>query len=117
MKVYTAGLIVKSLRSLNAALQKKLTSDYRKTLRIPRSAVSSQELNTFIVLSGEKNGKGTFDPNLIEKIEQGSIYNRFRTYYNNNESKLQRDLKSNQELRETSQIIKDFIIINFCFLF
>ncbi|MFX0200211.1 MAG: ABC transporter ATP-binding protein [Candidatus Hodarchaeota archaeon] len=109
MKVYTAGLIDKSLRSINATLQKQLASDYRKTLRIPRSAVSSQELNTFIILSGAKNGKGTFDPKYIKRIEQGRLFKRFRKYYNNNESKLQRALKNNQELRETSQIVKDFI--------
>ncbi len=109
MKVYTAGLIDKSQRTINATLRKQLASDYRKTLRIPRSAVSSQELNTFIILSGEKNGKGTFDQKLIEKIEHGRLFKRFRKYYNNNESRLQRYLKNNQELRETSQIVKDFI--------
>ncbi|MFQ5819870.1 MAG: ABC transporter ATP-binding protein [Candidatus Heimdallarchaeota archaeon] len=109
MKVYTAGLIDKSQRTINETLRKQLTSDFRKTLRISRSGVSSQELNSFIILSGEKNGKGTFDPKYFGKIEQGRLFKRFRKYYNNNESKLQRALKSNQELRETSQIVKDFI--------
>jgi putative ABC transport system ATP-binding protein len=107
MRVYTAGLIDKSLRSTNAKLQKKLVSDCRKILRVPSKAISSQELNSFIVLSGEKDG--VLDQKAVKKIENGSLYNRFRKYYADNESRLQQQLKNNQELRETSKIVKDFI--------
>jgi len=107
MKVYAAGLIDKSLRSLNAKLQKKLVSDCRKILHTPGKAMSSQELNSFIVLSGEKNIVP--DQKVIEEIETGRLYNRFRKYYTDNKSRLQRQLKTDQELRETSKIVKDFI--------
>ena len=107
MKVYAAGLIDKSLRSTNAKLQKKLVSDCRKILRVPRKAMFSQELNSFIVLSGEKDG--VLDPKAIEKIEKGRLYKRFTKYYADNESRLQQQLRTNPELRETAKIVKDFI--------
>jgi putative ABC transport system ATP-binding protein len=107
MKVYTAGLIDKSLRSTNAKLQKKLVSDCRRILRVPRKAMLSQELNSFIVLSGEKDG--VLDAKVIEKIETGRLYKRFIKYYADNESRLQRQLRNDPELQETSKIVKDFI--------
>jgi putative ABC transport system ATP-binding protein len=107
MKVYTAGLIDKALRSTNAKLQKKLISDCRKILRIQRKAMFSQELNSFIVMSGEKDGG--VDSKVIEKIETGCLYKRFTKYYADNESRLQRQLRNDPELQETSKIVKDFI--------
>jgi len=107
MKVYIAGLIDKSLRAINAKLQKKLVSDCRKTLRASRKAMFSQELNSFIVLSGEKNGVP--EHKIVEEMETGSLYKRFRKYYATNESRLHQQLKNNQELRETSKIVKNFI--------
>jgi putative ABC transport system ATP-binding protein len=107
MKVYAAGLIDKSLRSTNTKLQKNLVSDCRRILRVPKKAISSQELNSFIVLSGEKDG--VVDPKVIDKIETGRLYKRFTKYYADNESRLQRQLKNDPELQETSNIVKDFI--------
>ena len=107
MRVYTAALIDKSLRPANAKLQKSLVSDCRKILRVSSKAMSSQELNSFIVLSGEKSGD--LNQKVIEQIETGSLYKRFRRYYADNESRLHKQLKNNQELRETSKIVKDFI--------
>ncbi len=107
MKVYTAGLIEKSLRPFNSKLQKKIISDSRKTLNIKNKAINCQELNTFLVLSAEKNTI----PNqkVIQEMETGRIFNHFKKYYMENESTLQRQLKIDQELRETSKIVKDFI--------
>jgi putative ABC transport system ATP-binding protein len=107
MRVYTAALIDKSLRPANEKLQKNLVSDCRKILRISSKAVSSQELNAFIVLSGEKNGDVT--QKVIDRIETGSLYRRFKRYYTDNESRMHKQLKNNQELQETSKIVKDFI--------
>ena len=107
MKVYAAGLIDKSLRPINAKLQKKLVSDCRKTLHVSGKAMSSQELNSFIVLSGEKDTIP--DQKVIQEMETGSLYNHFRKYYSDNESRLHQQLKTDQELRETSKIVKDFI--------
>ncbi len=54
MKVYVAGLIDKSLRTINANLRKKLVSDCQKSLQASRKAMFSQELNSFIVVSRTK---------------------------------------------------------------
>jgi hypothetical protein len=66
MRIYTAGLIDISSQSNNVTLQKRLLSNYRKSLGIPGSAITSQELNTFIVLSGQK------DDGKIEKHPESS---------------------------------------------
>ena len=107
MKVYAAGLIDKSLRATNEKLQKTLVSDCRKSLHASRKAMFSQEFNSFIVVSGGKTGI----PNqtTIEAVETGRIYKRFQKYYEKNESLLHQQLKADQELRETSKIVKDFI--------
>lgn len=107
MKVYVAGLIDKSLRTINANLRKKLVSDCQKSLQASRKAMFSQELNSFIVVSGDKSSIP--DDEVIKAIEIGRPYKRFRKYYGKNESRLHQQLKTDQELRETSRIIKDFI--------
>ncbi len=70
VKVYTGALIDKPLRSINNNLQEKIASDLKKYLDIRKEAVASQELNTFLLASGQKNGTGEFDPLLIDKIEK-----------------------------------------------
>ena len=109
MKLYTASLLDKSLRSINATLAKQLTSDYRKSLQIPRSAVTSYELNTFIILSAEKDGKEAVDTKTLEKIEEGKPRQRISKYYRDISSRLRKYLKNNQELRETSRLVRDFL--------
>ncbi|MCK4848492.1 MAG: ABC transporter ATP-binding protein [Candidatus Heimdallarchaeota archaeon] len=108
MKVYTAALIDKPLRIQNHDLRKKISSDLKKALHVPKNAITSQELNTFIFISGQKQN-GSYDPNLIEKIEKGTSFRRFSKYNAKNESRFRNYLKSNMELRETSQIVKNFI--------
>ncbi|MFA5363856.1 MAG: ABC transporter ATP-binding protein [Candidatus Bathyarchaeia archaeon] len=107
MKVYSAGLIDKSLHAINAKLQNKLVSECKKSLRTSSKAMSSQEVNEFIVLSGEK--QGTADQKVVDGVETGNVYRVFRKYYADNKSRLERQLKEDQELRETSHIVKDFI--------
>ncbi len=107
MKVYTAGLVDKSLRSTNAKLRKKMVSNCRKILHASSRAMFSQELNSFIVLAGEKND--SVKQKAVEEIEKGSLYKLFRKYCTDNQSRLQKQLKTDQELRETANIVKDFI--------
>ena len=107
MQVYAAGLIDKTLRPINAKLQKKLVSECKKALHVSGKAMSSQELNAFIVLSGKK--EGSVDQKVVDSIETGRVYSQFKKYYSDNESRLRQNLKDDQELRETSKIIKDFI--------
>ena len=107
MQVYAAGLIDKTLRPINAKLQKKLVSECKKALHVSGKAMSSQELNAYIVLAGKK--EGAVDQKVVDAIETGRVYRQFKKYYADNESRLRQHLKDNQELRETSKIIKDFI--------
>ena len=109
MEVYVAAMIDKSLRSSNAKLQKQLATELRKSLKTPRSAITTKELNTFIFLSGKKRLKEPFDTKVIEKIEKEGPHNLFAKYYGSNKSKMQKELRKKQELRETSEIVKDFI--------
>jgi putative ABC transport system ATP-binding protein len=109
MKVYAAALIDKSLRSNNAKLQKRLTKEMRKSLRTPRSAVTSKELNAFIFICGKKQSDEPISSKVIANIEKQGPYNLFTKYYRGNRSKLQKELRKQQELRETSKIVKDFI--------
>ena len=108
MKVYTAALIDKPLRTKNRDLRNKIASDLKKLLHVHKRAIASQELNSFIFISGNKED-GTYNPKLVEKIEKGIIHKRFLKYNKKNESRLKDHLKNNQELRETSQIVKQFI--------
>jgi len=107
MRIFTAGLIDKSSQSNNVTLQKRLLSHYRKTLGIPASAINSQELNTFILLSGQKDD-GIIESKTIEKIEKRT-HDSFTKYHIRNKSKFEKELRNNQELRETSRIVKDFV--------
>ncbi|MHA1513336.1 MAG: ABC transporter ATP-binding protein [Candidatus Hodarchaeales archaeon] len=108
MKVYTAALIDKPLRIQNEVLQQKISSDLKKALKVSKNAIVSQELNSFIFISGQKPN-GSYDPNLVEKIEKGKAFKRFSKYNKKNESRFRNYLKGNQELKETSQIVKNFI--------
>jgi len=107
MQVYAAGLIDKTLRPINAKLQKKLVSECKKALQVSGKAMSSQELNAFIVLSGKK--ESAVQQKIVDAVETGRVYRQFKKYYADNESRLRKNLKDDQELRETSKIIKDFI--------
>jgi putative ABC transport system ATP-binding protein len=107
MQVYAAGIIDKTLRPINAKLQKKLVSECKKALQASGKSMSSQERNAFIVLSGTK--EGSVEQKVVESVETGRVYRQFKKYYADNESRLRQHLKDDQELRETSKIIKDFI--------
>ena len=109
MKIYATALIDKSLRSNNAKLQKQLATEIRKSLKASRSAITSQELNTFIFLSGKKLLRKDIDSKIIEKIEEDGPRKLFAKYYRNNRANMQKQLRKKQELRETSKIVKDFI--------
>jgi len=106
-KVYTAGLIDKAQRQTNQKLQKTLAADLKKILHVPGKAVLSKELNTFVFVAAQKNSI----PNskVIEEIESGRLSSSFKKYYHQNEAFLRKQLRTNQELRETSKIVKDFI--------
>ena len=108
MKVYFSALIDKSVSPENSKLARKLQRDLKKNLKIPSSSVNCNLHNAFIFLGAEKPNKKPFDPKTAENIET-IISKRLSGYYLNNKSNLQKHLKTKQELKETSQIVKNFL--------
>jgi hypothetical protein len=108
VKVYFSALIDKSVSPENSKLSRKLQRDLKKTLKIPSSSVNSNVHNAFIFLGAEKPLKKPFDAKTAENIE-ATLSKRLSRYYLNNKSNLQKYLKTKQELKETAQIVKDFL--------
>ena len=108
MKTYFAALINKSTASENSKLTKRLLKDLKKSLKIPNSNLHFKEHNTFIFLAGDNPLKKPLDLEDVEKIE-AKMKKHLKEYYLAYKSSLQKQLKTKQELRETSQIIKEFL--------
>jgi putative ABC transport system ATP-binding protein len=108
MRAYFAALIDNSVSSENSKLARKLQRVLKSTLSIPSSSVDCKMHNAFIFLSVEKPPKKTFEPKTAETTE-AILSKRLSEYYLNNKSNLQKYLKNKQELKETAQIVKDFL--------
>jgi len=108
MKAYFSALIDKSVPSENSKLSKNLVKDLKKLLKTPKSSVNFKEHNAFIFLAADKPIEKPFDPKTIEKIQE-KLHLHLQEYYIKNKSRLQKDLKANRELKETSQIVKNFL--------
>lgn len=108
MKAYFSALIDKSLPSENSKLSKNLTKDLKKLLKIPKSSVNLKEHNAFIFLGADKPVEKPLDSKIIEEV-QGRIRLRLQEYYTKNKSRLQKNLKGKRELKETSQIVENFL--------
>lgn len=108
MKAYFSALIDKSVPSENSKLAKNLIKDLRKPLKTPKSSVNFKEHNAFIFLAADKPLEKPFGPEILKEI-QSRIHLRLQEYYIKNKSKLQKHLKGKRELKETSQIVKNFL--------
>jgi putative ABC transport system ATP-binding protein len=108
MKSYISALIDKTTPLENSKLVKKLQNDLKKSLNIPRSTITSKEHNTFLFLGAEKTLKKSLNQQKIKETEN-RLALRLNKYYVNNNSKLKKSLKNKQELKETAQIVKDFL--------
>jgi len=108
MKAYFSALIDKSIPSENSKLSKNLIKDLKKLLKTPKSNINLKEHNAFIFLYADKTIEKPFDPKIIEEI-QNKLYLRLQEYYVKNKSRLQKHLKGMRELKETSQIVKNFL--------
>ena len=106
MKAYFGTLIDKSIPKQNSQLADKIEKEFKK--KIKKSTISKKEHNTFLFLGAEKNLKKPLPPETIEKIEN-NISTILQDYYNKNKTKLKRLLKEKQELKETSEIVKEFL--------
>lgn len=107
VQIFSAGLIDKNF--LEKGFVKKLSTDFRKSLGISKKAVNFRELNTFLLF----NSTTEYSPELMERMisleKGGRLQKRFKTYYRQLESFTIKALKNNRELKETSQIILDFV--------
>jgi putative ABC transport system ATP-binding protein len=108
MKAYFSALIDKSVPSENSKLSKNLIKDLKKLLKTPKSSINLKEHNALIFLAADKPVEKPIDPKIIEEI-QGKFNLRLQGYYTKNKSRLQKDLKGMRELKETSQIVKNFL--------
>jgi len=108
MKAYFSALVDKSVPSENYKLAKNLIKDLKKSLKIPKSSINFKEHNAFIFLAADKPIEEPFESKIIEEIQR-KIHLRLQRYYIKNRSKLQKYLKGKRELKETSQIVKNFL--------
>jgi putative ABC transport system ATP-binding protein len=108
MKAYFSALIDKSAPSENSKLAKNLIKDLKKPLKTPKSSINLKEHNAFIFLAADKPLEKPFNPETLKEI-QSKIHLRLQEYHIKNKSKLQKHLKDKRELKETSQIIKNFL--------
>ena len=106
MKAYFGAIIDNSLSKQNSQLADKIKKEFRKNFR--KAIVSKKEHNTFLFLRAEKSLEKPAEMETLEKIEQ-NICHLLQGYYNKNETKLKKLLKEKQELKETSQIVKEFL--------
>ena len=108
MKAYFGALIDKSVSKQNLQLADKIQKELRKNFK--KSTINKKEHNTFLFLGAEKSLEKPLKIDTLEKIED-SIYQLLLEYYNKNKTKLKKLLKDKQELKETSQIVKEFLRI------
>ncbi len=106
MKAYFGALIDKSVSKQNSQLSDKLQKEFKKTFK--KSTVNKKEHNTFLFLGAEKSLEKTPKMDTLEKIEN-NLSSLLQDYYNKNKTELKRLLKDKQELKETSQIVKEFL--------
>ena len=108
MKAYFSALIDKSFPSENLKLSKSLIKDLKKLLKAPKSNVNLKEHNTFVFIVVDKPGEEHADSMKIRKIHE-KLHLRLKRYYSKNRARLQKDLKGMRELKETAQIVKNFL--------
>ncbi len=106
MKAYLGALIDKSISKQNSQLASKIEKEFKK--KIKKVALNRKEHNTYLFLEAEKNLEQPIKLETLEKIEN-NISLLLQDYYNKNKTKLKKLLKEKQELRETSQIVKEFL--------
>ncbi len=106
MKAYFGALIDKSVSKQNSQLADKIEKEFKK--KIKKSKISKKEHNTFLFLGAEKNLEKPLQTETLEKIED-NISSILQDYYKKNKTKLKKLLKEKQELKETSEIVKEFL--------
>jgi putative ABC transport system ATP-binding protein len=107
MKVYFAALIDKTVPE-NPKLAKKLQKQLKNNLKTTNQKTKTSINNEFIYLTTKKPTKQPIEAKIIETLE-AKLSKQLNEYYQKNKISLQKNLKAKQELKETAQIVKDFI--------
>ncbi len=108
MKAYFAALINRPMASESSKLAKRLLRDLKKSLKIPNSNLHFREHNTFVFLAADNALKKPLGQEVIDETE-ANMKRHLEEYYVRYKSDLQKHLKARQELKETSQIARDFL--------
>jgi hypothetical protein len=106
MKAYFGALIDKSVSKQNAQLAEKIQKEFKRNFK--KSTVNKKDHNTFLFLGVEKNLEKPLKMETVEKLEH-NLSLLLQEYYSKNKTKLKKLLKEKQELKETSQIVKEFL--------
>ena len=106
MKAYLGALIEKSNSKQNPQLETSIQKAFKQTIK--KATTNQKENNMFLFVGAEKDLKKPIEIAKVEKIEE-KISAILQSYYNKNKTKLKKLLKEKQELKETSDIVKDFL--------
>jgi putative ABC transport system ATP-binding protein len=106
MKAYMGALIDKSVSKQNTQLAEKIQKEFKRNLK--KFTINKKEHNTFFFLRVAKSLEKPLKIEKIEKIEH-KLSLLLQEYYSKNKTKLKKLLKEKQELKETSQIVKEFL--------
>jgi putative ABC transport system ATP-binding protein len=107
MKVYFAALIDKTVPE-NPKLAKELQKQLKNILKTTNQKTKTSLNNEFIYLATKKTTKQLTEAKTIEALE-AKLSKQLNEYYHKNKTNLQKNLKAKQELKETAQIVKDFL--------
>ena len=106
--IFASGLIEKSFRAINKEFGKKAENNLRHIIKADKKRSQFQELNSFLVIMSQTN-HDIPDKRILE-IEKKSFYELFKNYNDKNIEKfLTKRLKKDKELKETSEIVLDFL--------
>ena len=108
MEAYFAALIDRSVSTENSKLATRLQRDLKKKNKLVRSKANYKIHNSFIFLKAETTSTRPLDAKNAEATEI-LLAEHLDEYYSKNRSRLQKSLKNRQELKETAQIVKDFL--------
>ena len=108
MEAYFAALIDRSVSTENSKLATRLQRDLKKKNKLSRSKANYKIHNSFIFLKAETTSTRPLDAKNAEATEI-LLAEHLDEYYSKNRSRLQKSLKNRQELKETAQIVKDFL--------
>ena len=106
--IFASGLIEKSFRNINKEFGKKAENSLRHIIKANKKNSQFQELNTFLVIMSQSNQLITNER--ILEVEKKSFFELFKNYNDVYIEKfLSKRLKKDKELKETSEIVLDFL--------